>query len=468
LTDTGGAAPSDVRRVARARLAMTQRQGDPGFAILRELLRLDRDAGMKLSPAARDVALGWLQDRAEYAAARGWLWQQYAKTAARPLWAEITLALADNDREIAGQLLERHGERLPRYDRINAARVVDDVRLAQSDAFDTQTSQHADDALHLQLADALLAHSDHIGGEWVSRDLDTLDEREHAVRWHLAISPRLSLDLALGSIARNNLDTKTIGVTPDETYRSARLVWRHPDGETRLSVAERKSFDTYYPMLVEHEQRIDDRLSLDMAIGVQQTANESLALRVAGMKNSALLGLRYQATQRDRIHLERNWANYEAQTGSKLGSSQSWQLEATHALRIEPRDLTVGIFLSSHDYSRQTGITDRRLLPLLPAGASTAADVGADFFLPEGFRYHGIRLSTDTRFERDYARAWRPYATVAKTWHSALGFGYDLSAGIAGSVFGGDHLNFGWKMGKSGATTGGLIREIGLTYRLHY
>ncbi|MBP6708747.1 MAG: hypothetical protein KA223_06275, partial [Candidatus Accumulibacter sp.] len=88
--------------------------------------------------------------------------------------------------------------------------------------------------------------------------------------------------------------------------------------------------------------------------------------------------------------------------------------------------------------------------------------------LPNGFRFYGIRLSTDTRFEREYTRAWRPYATLAKTWNTSLGPGYDMGVGIAGSVFGADHLSFGWKLGKGGADNGGQVREIGLTYRYHY
>lgn len=468
LTDLGPAAAPELRRAARARLVIAQRQGETGFAVLRELLRLDRDGGKKLSPAARDIALGWLQEAAQYPAERGWLWQQYAKTASRPLWAEISLALAENDRETAGLLLERHGERLPRYDRINAARRADDVRLAQSDAFATQGTQHADDPLHLQLADALLAHSDHLGAELTRRELGTVGERERAAHWHLAISPRLSLDLALGSIARSNRDDTVIGSTPDESYRSARLVWRHADGETRLSADERTSFERYHPLLLEHEQRIDDRLSLNIALGVRQSASESIALRVAGLKDRATLGLRYRPTLRDRIHLEHSTHRYATQTGTALGSGQVWQLEAAHALRLEARDLEASVFWSSQHYSRRSEIADERLRPLLPAGSETAAAPGADFFLPASFRYYGIRLSTDSRYAREYTRAWRPYATIAKTWHSDLGPGYDLGAGIAGNLFGADHLNFGWKLGKGGAISGGLVREVGLSYRLHY
>ena len=473
LTDPGGSEAQALRRVARARLTLSQRQGDAGFAVLRELLRLDRDAEKKLSPAASDVALGWLQEAAQYPAERGWLWQQYARTAARPLWAEISLALAENDREGAGRLLERYGERLPRYDRINAARLIGDVRLAQSDAFATQTAQPADDALHQPLAEALLEYSDSLGGELVNRDISTVSERERDALWHLAISPRLALDLALGSMARTNHDTTGIGVTPDETYRSARLLWGHPDGETRLTAQERNSFDTYHPLGIEHNQRLDDRLSVNFALGSELPATESTPLRVAGMKDAAALGLRYHLTARDQIAITGSWNRYSAQDGIALGSGQTWQVEAAHAIRIDPRDLEISVFWSNHRYAQRTDVTDESLRPLMPTSDSAAVPSSAvsfapDFFLPNDFRFYGIRLSTDTRFEREYTRAWRPYATLAKTWNTSLGPGYDLGIGIAGSVLGADHLNFGWKLGKGGATNGGQEREIRLTYRYHY
>ncbi|MFC5302108.1 tetratricopeptide repeat protein [Azospira restricta] len=460
-TDDG----SRLRRAIRTRLAIGQRGGDAGFAALRELLRLDRDGERRLSPAARDVALGWLLDRNQHAAARGWLWQQYARTTARPLWGEISLALAEDDVAQASELLARHGERLPRYDRINAALRGGDLRAAQSDAFATQTEQAADDPLHLQLSDALLAHSDHLGGALAARRVGGVDEREQAAHWHLALSPRLTLDLALGSIARDNREPQQIGRTPDESYRSARLVWRHADGETRLGVASRDSLARYTPLLLEHEQRLDARLTAFAALGSEQPADESTALRVAGMKDVARVGLRYRPTQRDQWSIEQRWETFSAQTGGGLGRGRVLQVEAAHALRIAPRDLEASVFWSQHRYDRRDAPADPRLRTLLPAGA---ADLGPDFFLPEDFRFYGIRLSTDVRFAREYTRGWRPLASVARTWHSENGAGYELAAGVAGSVAGGDHLFLGWRLGRGGTGSGGLVREAGLTYRLHY
>lgn len=464
---TGDTVTPAIRRAARARLIISQHPGDPAYKVLRDLLRLDRDAQQQLSPSAKDLALGWMIDREEFPAARGWLWQQYARTASRPRWAEISLALQANDRETAGQLLERHGELLPLGGRIGAARLVGDTRRAQTEAFEAQEESPAEDQLHLQLTEALLAHSDHAGGKYLQRDIGKTRERELAAAWHVALSPRLSIDLALGSIARSNGSKTTIGTTPDETYRSARVTWQHADGETRLTTEDRESFDHYRPVLLEHEHRFDDRLSAILALGTHQTANESEALRVAGMSDRARVALRYRPTQRDQVSIEHIWDQYSAQTGTDLGSGRAWQLEFSHTLH---RNLEASIFWSDHRYSqRDIGkITDPRLRPLLPEGTTSTENLGADFFVPNDFSFKGIRLSTDTHLEHDYTRAWRPYAAVARTWHSTLSRGYDLSAGISGSVFGADHLSFGWKLGRGGTTTGGLTRELGFTYRLHF
>ena len=43
-----------------------------------------------------------------------------------------------------------------------------------------------------------------------------------------------------------------------------------------------------------------------------------------------------------------------------------------------------------------------------------------------------------------------------------------MRLGLAGSVLGTDHLSLLWSVGKSGAQSPGLTREIQLIYRNHY
>lgn len=470
-----------TRRIARTRLLLTQRPGDVGLDALRELLRLDNAGQASYSNAAAETAIGWLQDRAEYTAERGFLWHQYARSrssrANRPLWAEITVALAEQDKAATGQLLETFDERLPRYDRVNAARAVDALRLAQTAAFEAQTDQTDDDPTHLQLTETLLAFSDHAGFAIANRQLGSLDEMPLSTTYHLAIDPRLSMDFEWGRIQRHARREEVIRNAPSELLFSTRLTWRHPDGETVFRADQRESFARYTPLQVEHEQRIDDRLSLRMGLGTQLPSLESLPLRVAGMKDRASISLRYRPTRMDQIVVEHWREEYQLQTGGNVGSGYHNAVTYAHTYRQEARDLEFSAFWSNHNFSRRDDFSgfsarDARINRLYPADFDQPAGNGTpgpSYFLPDNFSFYGIRLSTDVRYEQEYTRATRPFASVARTWHTSLGPGYDLRLGIAGSVLGADHLALSWGLGKSGIQqTGGLVRDLQLTYRIHY
>lgn len=462
-------APDRARRLARARLLMSQRSGDSGLAALRELLRLDREA--EAAEGSLELALGWLQEAGEYSAERGYLWQQYArslgKPANRPLWAEISVALATDDVASLRPVVERHGEFLPRYDRINAAARLGDLRLAQSDAFETQETQNDDDPLHIQLAESLLAFSDHAGGEAIGRDLGAIGEQAATAEMHLALTPKLALDFQLGRIERHNVDEAAIRNVPNENFVSLRIDWRHDDSSTRFLIEQRRSLAEYTPLQIEYQHRLDDRVSLRIGLGQHLASPESTALRVAGMKDRLAAGLDYRFTRQDRISFEQLVERYELQTGSPVGRGSHTQLLIAHALRQESRDLEISAFWSAHRFQRESAYSDPALQPLLPAGTAIG-DLRPDFFLPENFNFYGIRLASDLRYERQYTRALRPYGSIARTWHSALGAGYDLRLGLAGSLLGADHFSLSWGLGKSGPQTGGLTRELKFNYRLHY
>lgn len=462
-----------TRRLARARLLVQQKPGDPAFDTLRELLRLDRDAQGNLSNAAAETAIGWLQDAGQYAAERGLLWQQYARSqslrANRPLWADITVALAEQDKAATGALLETFGERLPRYDRINAAVAIQDLRQAQTVAFETQQDQPDDNPLHLQLTENLLAFSDHAGPQLELRKLGDLDETEATAQWHMALSPRLSMDLSLTRIER------TVGLSSQLSHPSQErgvkvdLRWQDHDSTTTLHLARHESLASYTPVQIEQEWRIDNRLSLRMDLGLQLPTQESTVMRMAGMKDRAGISLRYQASRIDQFTMEHWRERYKLQTGGALGSGSHSALTYMHSYRVEAPSLELGAFWSQHSYDRrdpgELAGQDLAFLQYLPPEVRRVSNT---YFLPENFSYYGLQVSTNTRFERDYTRALQPYGSIARTWHSRQGPGYNLRLGLSGSVWGADHLNLGWSLGKGGTLTRGLTREIQLRYRKHF
>lgn len=462
-----------TRRMARTRLLLTQRPGDAALDVLRELLRLDRNAAGQFSNAAAETAIGWLQDAGEYTAERGFLWHQYARSRAlksnRPLWAEITVALAEDDKAATGQLLQEFDERLPRYDRINAARAVQDVRLAQTAAFEAQSHQHDDQPLHLQLADSLLTFSDHAGAHMTRQNLGGMDETRSDATLHWAISPRLSLDLNASNIQRDTTDANVVRIPPSEKVLDVQLRWGHLDGETLLRAASRQGFTNTTPLQLEHEQRLDNRLTLRAELGTQLPSEESLALRIAGMKNRAALSLNYQATRQDRFTLMHARESHRLQTGAQLGNGRHSAIEYTHSYRQETPQLEFGAFWSTHAYRRRDlsglGANDLAFRQFLP---NNTAEVGPDYFLPENFSFYGVRLSTNMRYEQEYTRALQPFASLSLTNHSSLGIGYGLRMGLATSIWGADHLSLTWGLDKSGLQTPGSTRDLQLRYRIHF
>lgn len=463
----------ETRRNARARLLLQQKPGDVGWEALRELLRLDRDATGRYSNAAAETAIGWFQDAGEYSAERAFLWHQYARSqslrANRPLWADITVALAEKDLAATGQLLETFGERLPRYDRVNAAVAVQDIRMAQSAAFETQQDQPDDNPLHLQLTENLLAFSDNATAQVENRDLRDLRETESSVTLHLALTPRLSLNLGAERIARTTGLTRQLSNPSQERGIRMELRWQENDSTTVLHIARRESLASYTPVHLEQEWRIDNRLSLRMDIGMQLPTQESAVLRMGGMKERVGINLRYQMSRLDQFSVEHWRERYQLQTGAAVGSGTHSSLTYTHTYRLDVPTLDFSAFWSQHAYRRrdpsELSGDDLAFTRYLPPGVT---DVNAGYFLPENFSFYGLQVSTNTRFERDYTRALLPYASAARTWHSQQGPGYSLRLGIAGSVLGADHLNLSWSLVRGGTQTPGLNRTLQLHYRKHY
>jgi len=457
-----------TQRVARARLQITQNPGDPAYAVLRELMRLDLDDQGQLSNAAAETAIGWLQDQQEYSAERRFLWHQYARSRSlrthRPLWADITVALAEDDRMAAGELLEAFDERLPRYDRVNAARAVEDLRTAQSAAFDTQHAQHDDEPLHQQLSESLLAFSDQVQANTRHIQLAGMDESQSGASLHIALSPRLSMDIEWNSIRRQSTNFRVVQQPPQERLWGARLLWKTASTATRMGWMRREGWQQTDAWLLSHEQRLDSRVTLMAELGWHQPSEESLALRLAGMKNHAHLSLRYQFSRLDSVLWDYRAEDYYLQTGHWLGSGRHTELRYTHTYRQDLPHLEFSAFGSYHGYRINQNAMGWPSLDFLPPGALE----GPRTFVARSFAFYGLEASSNTRLEQDYTRALQPFASVSRTWHSRLGPGYGVRLGLAGSLLGADHFSIAWGLSKSGLQSQDRSSEWQLRYRLPF
>lgn len=205
-------------------------------------------------------------------------------------------------------------------------------------------------------------------------------------------------------------------------------------------------------------------------LGWHLPSEESLALRIGGMKTRVAALLRYQATRQDSLVLSQWSEQYRLQTGAEVGRGSHTGLEYSHAFRQDAPTWEWGAFWSTHRFERRhpffLGPQGQDFMQrLAPTGVTS---LGLDYFLPESFQFYGLRLSTNMRFEQEHTRALRPFASLSLTRHSLLGPGYDLRLGLAGNVLGPDHLRLSFGLSKSGVQSLGLTRLLELSYRHHF
>ena len=463
-----------VQRQARTRLMLNRSYGDDELAILRELMRQDLKSSKthEYSPEAAELAIAWLQEKGEYAAERGYLWQQYARHRSKkrnaPIWAQITAAIAEKDTAQVGALLERYGDKLPRHDYVASAVMVGDVRLAQSAGFDSLSHQPADDELHTALTEQLLAVSHFAQYSLSQRYLSGIDETEQKLSWHHPLNSRWAIEIEADHAKRTS-NNSFVRLPSSERGTSLRLRRASQNASTDLLIGERRSLGTYNPMQLTHNQSFGNRWSVQGSLGTELSMQDTLAMRMGGMKDRAALGATYQISRLDRIGLEMAGERYFVQSGGgRVGSGQHTTLQYTHTFRSEAPSLEFGAFTSWHSYSRMSpsALSGRNaeILRYLPADSSP----NADYLLPGNFRFSGIQVSTNMRYSQDYTRRLRPFASLALTNHSLNGSGYEARIGFAGNVLGPDHLMMGFNLSKTGLTNTGTNRELLLTYRLHY
>jgi len=429
---SGDAVPDAVRRAAWVRLANTLQPGDPALAALRGLLRLDREAGAQQNPASRELVLAWYQDQGLPEAVRGYLWSAYARHERLPLWADMAAAINQGDWAHAGALMERWGGATARYEQISVAREQGDDAAAASVAFDAQTYQRDDEALQLQLAEVLPVRASRVEATTSAADYgrfgDGGDWREHESSLALStqLTPSLRLTVALGSTQRSVTGTPLD--IPDTRVGALGLAWRTQGGSVRVDASSYAAAERWSGLRAAQSTRLPANLDFAWKLAWRDPATETLALRALGWRDLAGVDAGWAIDARDRVSVQFEWSRYATQTAQTLGYGRLLSLNYSHGFRLQARDLFGEAFLTRY----RTSNADLAL-----SGRAAAVPVAS--LLPQGYDLVGLRLRSDTKFATDYIRSWRPYGSFGLSWNSTSGVGYDASAGLAGSVLGGDH-----------------------------
>jgi hypothetical protein len=207
------------------------------------------------------------------------------------------------------------------------------------------------------------------------------------------------------------------------------------DSAFTVTAGRREALDSFYSVSVGAEWGLNSPLSMALKAGRNQTARESQALQVGGMKDNVIGTVTYRMTQ----HLYATGTveadRFYSQARNYLGSGVLSSGEVGYKIRTGYPDYTVRLIGVHGDYSAN-GQADGLISQLIPA---SAGPVTASSFVPQTYSQYGLFFGFGNDLLDQYTRAWRPFLDLGILHDSFQGWGPEISLGLAGTVFGGDH-----------------------------
>jgi len=429
------------------------------------LAERERRRQQQLSAASREVALAWAMSSESNDLARAWLARQYAERMQRPAYAEISIALDNNDMNTLDRIMERQAGRVPVANQIEANRQLDRLSAAQTQAFETQDLARTDDTLQETLQDALLFNAQAIEPRVTFQHQKPLEYYEYSLAGGARLWDGYALNLRGVFRDQRTTDRTQLDNVP-ASDRRAELALTYRDTQKRwlLGVGRRDGLQSFTTARLAGEWNQEGRISYTGLLGYNQPADESSQLRVGGMKDVAELGATWRLGLREFVRGRIEYDRFYGQDRSALGHGMVYDVEAGYRIRTQYPDYTVRIVGTRAIYSTNGGTLTPAMQRLLPAGD----DATPAFYMPQSFTQAGMLFTFGTDLVDDYTRKWRPFLEAGALYDSRAGHNFRGQVGVAGSVFGNDHMSL-YVLHETASRNGGTpLTEAGLRYRWLY
>ncbi|MFC0399067.1 tetratricopeptide repeat protein [Paraburkholderia rhizosphaerae] len=427
------AAPADVAYVRRTLLGSAA--GLPGSAPQSgaELAQNNR----LREAVAKEVAIAWAVSHESNLLAKRWLAQQYALSLARPADARLTIALADNDLPELERLLAQERSRLPIGDRIDATIAIDQPDRAQQLAFEAFGGAPDDTAMHTRVTETALDWPQSIDATVTSHVEHPLDYIEQTLAASRKIAERYLVGVTGVQNFQHSTDTTQLVNVPS-VDRSLSVYARRQTRDTawQVTAGRRDALDSFYTFALAAQTGRNSALTLGVRAGRNQLADETQTLQVGGMKDNLIGDFTYRVTERITMTGSVEADRFYSQARSYIGSGVLSTGEISYRFHTLYPDYTVRV-IGVHGGYGASGSADPLISRLIPAANQPAV---AGDFLPDTYTQYGLYFGFGNDLLEQYTHRWRPFLDVGILHDSNQGWGPDINVGVAGSVFGGDHL----------------------------
>ncbi|MEP9322425.1 tetratricopeptide repeat protein [Paraburkholderia phymatum] len=385
---------------------------------------------------AKEVAVAWALSKESNPLAKRWLAQQYAERLSRPADARLTIALAENDIPEMERLLAQARSRLPVNDRIDATIAVDRPDRAQQLAFNALDGAPEDTDLHTRVTETTLDWPQYLGADVTNHIEHPLDYVETTLAASRKVAERYLVGVTAVQHFQHSTDiTQLTNVPSVDRWLNLYGERRTRDTSFTITGGRRIGSAAFYTLDLAADVGRNSPLTFGVRAGRNQVADENQTLLVGGMKDNLIGDFTYRATERITFTGSIEADRFYSQARHYLGSGVLSTGEVSYRIRTAYPDYTLRALITHGAYGA-SGSADALMTNLLPTALQPASPQD---FMPDTYTQYGFFFSFGDELLEQYTHAWRPFLDVGIVHDSIQGWGPDVSLGIAGTVFGGDH-----------------------------
>lgn len=414
------------------------------------------------SAAAREAVLAWTQSHNAYGFERDWLEWQYAQRLSQPAYANVAIALAENDTAELSQRLDDPSGHLPLQTRIAAELQTGRIEAAQRDAFYAQDLLPDNDLMHATLVDAMLPTAQAIAPGFRLVHEGPLSFIEGSLAAGIRVTPTLSFALRYNDRAQHG-DGSLPGVPGHDRTIDAVLRRFGADDRETLVVGHRSALADVTSLRLEGSFFDRHPLSFSFALGRNQEATESAQLQVGGVKDNLIVAASFRPDPHIFSRVRVEYDRFYGQDRSFLGHGTVFDIDAGYKLRSDYPDYTIRVAFTHGQYSAN-GAPGALLRQLVPGGSPFSAQQ----FVPNTFTQVALLVGFGNGIMDGYSRAWRPFIEAGPLRDSRAGWGERVTAGIVGSVLGADQLGLYVTHSSASQNHSTPVTEVGIRYRWMY
>lgn len=444
--------------ISLVKLSQSQAAGDTTATALAYLQQM-------MTPEAASLILSWAISQNNFALAGATY--RYAQLCAINLPSQpvITWALQRNDMTLIGHLVRQYGSALSSRDQVKAAAAIGNIPLAQTAAYHGLALSRHDADLYDSFQEMAFKTASVIKTGWEYDEYGPVVGPKTQVAVTDFVIPSTSVTPYVSFWRLQDASPTILATTPPVDNRvGIKTVIAQHRGDLTLDIGYRDNLTEFVTALIARQYQLSSNIGLNLTAGYHQPTDETAGALLGGMKNLLQLDTSYRLTNHDNLLAELKESAFYTQDGEHVANGAQQTLRLEHTISQHYPDWTLSVYGTTAQYGDETNALTGSILTMVPTGTPA----NSSFLVPPNFNEYGANLSLGTSIEENYNHNWRPFATATIWQNSATGPGKLLEFGMAGRVFGKDHLQLYYEQSINSGIGINTIRIMKIAYQFYF